>query len=579
MRVLLWFRRDLRLHDNLALNTALKLVQQHEQDVGVELIPLYIIHRPRIMRCGVNRFQFVLESVSDLRDAVAARGSRLIIAKGDGVHVLETILPAWNITHLCFDAVDEPYAIERDERVIALATSFNVKTHVTKGYTLYDLEKVIAANFGKAPKTYRAFLALVAKQSKPPEPLATPEQLPKLEKTNSELYQEIVTYWKGQKEECEQKKGTDNHELDGIAGFKNDFTLPELSAFGYDEPTKHSFIYGGEQKALESLESFCRNKDRVALFEKPKTSPAQLPPNTSTTTLSPYLFFGCLSPRTFYHRVQAIRQQVKKVSTPPVSLDGQLLWREFYHCHGYANPYFDKLEENPTCLQVNWRWHTIPEKEEDMNEDDKLARTQFEAWKHGQTGFPWIDAIMIQLKEEGWMHHLARHSVACFLTRGDLYISWVRGLEVFQEWLIDHDWSLNAGNWLWLSSSYFFTAYFRVYSPISFGKKYDPEGRFVKKYIPALKNMPVKYIYEPWTAPESVQRKAGCRIGTDYPSPIVDHKTAMDQCLDRMKRSYANKRYGRPPTTKRSRKRLRDDSASSSEVTTAVITQVEFQTR
>lgn len=283
-------------------------------------------------------------------------------------------------------------------------------------------------------------------------------------------------------------------------------------------------------------------------FEKPKTSPAQTTPSASTTSLSPYLYFGCISPRTFLHHVQSIQEHhAKALSATPVSLDGQLLWREFFHCHGRANPYFDKMEESPTCLQIDWRWHTIPEKEEDLTDDDKLARSQFEAWKDGRTGFPWIDAIMIQLKEEGWMHHLARHSVACFLTRGDLYISWVRGLEIFQERLIDHDWSINAGNWLWLSSSYFFSAYFRVYSPSTFGKKWDPEGLFIRKYVPALSKMPVKYIYEPWRAPMTVQHAAGCLIGKDYPFPIVDHKIAMRRCMAGMKKSYAIGQYGTPP--------------------------------
>ncbi|CAH0483066.1 unnamed protein product [Peronospora belbahrii] len=573
MRIIVWFRRDLRLHDNFALHAALTLIQQQEKNqkkkkdaVQIELIPLYIIHRPRIMRCGVTRFQFLLESVSDLHESLATRHSQLVVARGDGIDVLKCLLPAWGITHLFFDAVCEPYAVERDNRVQALAKSLGVETHVTNGYNLYDFDPIIEDNNGTAPKTYRAFCKAVAAQPTPSQPLSTPDKIPTSKTTNSKLYEQAVDYWKEKsnvgkatKQENEEDIQTQLHE---IAGPRLKFTLLDLKDFGYKPPGKHSFLYGGEQKALQILESFCQDEDRVGKFEKPKTSPAQLPPDTSTTTLSAYLYFGCLSPRTFYHRVRAIQERQKKASAPPVSLDGQLLWREFYHCHGRANPYFDKMEESRTCLQVNWRWHTIPEKEKDMTDDDKLARTQFEAWKNGQTGFPWIDAIMIQLKEEGWVHHLARHSVACFLTRGDLYISWVRGFEVFQEQLIDHDWSVNAGNWLWLSSSYFFTAYFRVYSPISFGKKWDPEGRFIKKYIPALKKMPAKYIYEPWKAPLTLQHASGCLIGKDYPSPIVKHKTAMDKCLDGLKRSYANKQYGAPPTPAATRKRPRENSAS-----------------
>ncbi|GMF53237.1 unnamed protein product [Phytophthora fragariaefolia] len=596
IRVLMWFRRDLRLHDNLALSEALQLVEQQQQTLTqstgqrVVFIPLYIVHRPKIMLCGVNRFQFMLESVSDLADALAARGSRLVVARGDGVQVLRRLLPAWRITHLCFDAASEPFAIARDNRVVDLAKRLGVQTHVTHGYTLYDLDAIIARNEGEPPKTYTAFLRALAMEPKPPKPLPTPEKLPTPTWMPSELYQQVVDYWKARMKPekmvvSKEEKTEDNEEdqddeeddpeekerqLAEIAGPEQQFTLPEVTDFGYDAPERHPFIYGGEQIALSILHDYCRNEGRVVKFEKPKTSPAQTAPSASTTSLSPYLYFGCISPRTFLHHVRAIQEHhAKALSATPVSLDGQLLWREFFHCHGRANPYFDKMEESPTCLQIDWRWHTIPEKEENLTDDDKLARSQFEAWKDGRTGFPWIDAIMIQLKEEGWMHHLARHSVACFLTRGDLYISWVRGLEIFQERLIDHDWSINAGNWLWLSSSYFFSAYFRVYSPSTFGKKWDPDGLFIRKYVPALSKMPIKYIYEPWKAPMTVQHAAGCLIGKDYPFPIVDHKIAMRRCMAGMKKSYAIGAYGippiqRPPTSPRF-KRPRENSSNSSE--------------
>ncbi|DBA04153.1 TPA: LOW QUALITY PROTEIN: hypothetical protein N0F65_004261 [Lagenidium giganteum] len=560
MRGLVWFRRDLRIHDNLALHAALQHLPR-----GMKLLPLYIIKRPDIMLCGVNRFQFLIESVSGLSEAIAARGSRLIIARGDAQAVLERVIPAWGITHLFFDGVSEPFACDRDDRVVAYAKSQGVEVETTNGCTLYDLDAVIAKHHGRAPKTYTSFLRTIAPFPLPPKPLATPETLPKPEFMPSELYQQLTEHWKTEA----AVDDTVSAQLATIAGPEQRFMIPEVTEFGYEVPVRHSFIYGGEAIALNILSEYCKNEGRVVKFEKPKTSPAETCPSSSTTSLSPYLYFGCLSPRTFYHCVREIQERHKKASSaPPVSLDGQLLWREFFHCNGRANPFFDKMEENPLCLQIDWRWHTIPTRESDMTEDEKLARTQFEAWKEGQTGYPWIDAIMIQLKEEGWMHHLARHSVACFLTRGDLYISWVRGLEVFQERLIDHYWCINAGNWLWLSSSAFFSAYFRVYSPSTFGKKWDPEGKYIKKYIPALRKMPTKYIYEPWKAPVTVQRTAGCLIGKDYPFPIVDHKIAMRRCMEGMKNSYAQRRYGVSPLTGPASprgKRPRDDDSDTSD--------------
>lgn len=559
MRALVWFRRDLRVHDNLALLAALRRP-------GMGIVPLYIVHRPKIMLCGVNRFQFLIESVSGLSEALAARDARLLVARGDAEAVLARVLPAWGITHLFFDGVTEPFAIARDDRVRALAERLGVVVESTSGCTLYDLQAVIARNHGRAPKTYTSFLKAVATFSPPPRPLDAPERLPPPECLPSELFQQVRDYWSDPKRASPEVA----KQIEALAGPEQQFTLPEVTEFGFEQAEYHSFIYGGESIALGILTEYCKNEGRVIKFEKPKTSPAETRPSASTTSLSPYLYFGCLSPRTFYYRVREIQERHKKASSaPPVSLDGQLLWREFFHCSGRANPYFDKMEENPVCLQIDWRWHTLPATEDAMTDDDRLARAQFEAWKEGQTGFPWIDAIMLQLKQEGWMHHLARHSVACFLTRGDLYISWVRGLEVFQERLIDHDWCINAGNWLWLSSSAFFSAYFRVYSPSTFGKKWDPEGKFIRKYLPQLRRMPVKYIYEPWKAPMTVQRAAGCLIGKDYPFPIVDHKIALKRCMTGMKASYAQRVYGTSPLERIGRtahaKRQRDSDSDTSE--------------
>uniref|UniRef100_A0A8C2Y9J2 Cryptochrome-1-like n=1 Tax=Coturnix japonica TaxID=93934 RepID=A0A8C2Y9J2_COTJA len=220
------------------------------------------------------------------------------------------------------------------------------------------------------------------------------------------------------------------------------------------------------------------------------------------------------------HRLeQHLADQAKHHSLPPVSLQGQLLWREFFYTVASATPNFTKMAGNPICLQIRW-----------YEDAERLHR-----WKTAQTGFPWIDAIMTQLRQEGWIHHLARHAAACFLTRGDLWISWEEGMKVFEELLLDADYSINAGNWMWLSASAFFHQYTRIFCPVRFGRRTDPEGEYIRKYLPILKNFPSKYIYEPWTASEEEQKQAGCIIGRDYPFPMVDHKEASDHNLQLMK--------------------------------------------
>jgi len=127
---------------------------------------------------------------------------------------------------------------------------------------------------------------------------------------------------------------------------------------------------------------------------------------------------------------------------------------------------------------------------------------------------------------EGWTHHVGRHAVACFLTRGDLWINWMPGAQHFIKYQIDGDWAVGIGNWMWVSSSAFEKALdcAKCMCPVNYGRRMDPHGNFVKKYLPQLKDMPLRYLFNPWTAPDHVQEKAGCVIGKDYPPPIVDHK-------------------------------------------------------
>jgi cryptochrome len=192
--------------------------------------------------------------------------------------------------------------------------------------------------------------------------------------------------------------------------------LPEIFDESVYKQTATKRLKGGEQEALKVLESYLADTAAVAKFEKPKTAPTDFDP-ASTTCLSPYLKNGALSARFFYHRLQDVLAKHRGHTQPPVSLVGQLFWRELYYLSAYATPNFDRMLGNPICLQVPWRlW-------DGQYDLDPLAHQQLIAWKQGQTGYPWIDAVMTQLRTEGWIHHLARHAVACFLTR-TLFISW-----------------------------------------------------------------------------------------------------------------------------------------------------------
>ena len=477
-----WFRKSLRLHDNPSLLYAL---------ANTDLVyPIFILdpYFVKTAKVGPNRWRFLLESLSDLNTNLKKKNSSLIILKGEPKTILNEKFKEWSIKLLCYELDTEPYSKLRDFEIDSLANSQNIQIYKTSSHTLYDLDNLFKKNGGKVCLSYTSMLNLINKVGEPNQP--------KMDNLS------IIT----------------PHPLVNI----KEYSIPSLEEIGIDPNKCGPRIFpGGESEALLRMKNIFKDEDWVSNFEKPKTIPNSLTP--STTVLSPYLKFGCLSPRYFYAELKRIQKKHKKSTQPPVSLLGQLYWREFFYFVGAYSPNFDKIQGNVICRQIQW----------ETNEDF------FQKWKNAETGYPFIDAVMTQLKQEGWIHHLARHAVACFLTRGDLYLSWEKGLEVFEEWLIDADWSLNAANWMWLSASCFFYQYWRVYSPVEFGKKTDKNGDYIKKYLPVLKDIPKEFIYEPWEAPDYVQKKAKCIIGVDYPFPIVNHKEKMKENIEKMKKSYS----------------------------------------
>eukprot|EP00904_Undaria_pinnatifida_P009785 jgi/Undpi1/5937/HiC_scaffold_2.g01211.m1 len=213
----------------------------------------------------------------------------------------------------------------------------------------------------------------------------------------------------------------------------------------------------------------------------------------------------------------------EKPKTSPNSIDPSttVLSMEFSYFSGYTIPNFDKMVGNPVVRQIPW----------DKNEE-KLT-----AWKEARTGFPFINAIMTQLKLEGWIHHPARHAVSCFLTRGDLWRSWEDGAAVFDDLLLDADWGINNFSSQWLSCSTFFHQSRSLWQEDRQGWRLHPP-----KYVPVLRHFPPKHIYEPWNAPLEVQRGCHCIIGKDYPKPIVGHTEVSKDNMCKMHDAYdANK--------------------------------------
>ena len=426
---------------------------------------------------------------------------------------------------ITYEGDTEPYARLRDEKIHSLFSSSSSSSSVIKAeskhqvkaklsvhwtHTLFPVEHYLAKigqSASASPHTYQSFLKIFYSCGTPRMSIDAPA----LGRYGAALPTAFTA--------------SDNT---AALGAKHDaaaatrFDVPTLVEVGYGSAGLPTTPFrGGETVALQRLDESCAQRLKwVCQFEKPNTSPNSLTP--STTVLSPYLKFGCLSVTKFYNMLTDICKLDPKHSLPPVSLHGQLLWREFFYLSSAVTPNFDKMIGNPRCKQIPW----------DRDADKILA------WKEGRTGYPFIDAIMTQLRVEGWIHHLARHAVACFLTRGDLWQHWEEGVRVFDLYLLDSDWALNNANWQWLSCSNFYYQYFKCYSPIAFGMKTDSEGLYIKKWLPQLSKYNSKYIFEPWKTPKELQREWGCVIGKDYPPPMVTHSDTCKENMNRMKKAY-----------------------------------------
>lgn len=560
-RVIYWFRTDLRLHDSPALHAALDLKPE-------VLFPIWCwdshyVYRARV---GTNRWQFLLDCQNDLSASITKLNpnSKLLVLREPAVTLLPKLFKAWGISHLVFEKDTDAYAKARDEEVMRLARDAGVQVIVKSGRTLWDSDDIVSAHGGKPTMSMTQLLAAAKKVGDVPKPLEAPESLP----GPGELDLKVVE--QDQPESTPDINGKYRDKVDesfasGIAGPNADFAPPTLAEMGFPQATTPH--RGGESVVLKRLEGIFADEDYTGTFAKPNTSPAGFEPQ-STCLTSPYLHFGALSCRYMYHRaldiVEKRRKAKKPVTDPPTSLTGQLIFRDMYFAAQAALGWsFGQTYNNDHCRFVPWH---LPSKVDvstglitgEYEVDDVEKEAFFHRWAAGTTGFPWIDAIMRQLRQEGWIHHLARHSVACFLTRGGCYVSWERGAEVFEELLIDHEAACNIGNWQWLSCTAFFSQFYRCYSPVAFGKKWDKDGDYIRRYVPELRDLPAKYIYEPHKAPLADQKKAGVRVDGDgslaekdgvqlYPKPMFDFNKQRDICLQGMKSAYAVGLYGNDP--------------------------------
>jgi deoxyribodipyrimidine photo-lyase len=278
--------------------------------------------------------------------------------------------------------------------------------------------------------------------------------------------------------------------------------LPTRRSLGVEGDVPAHLPQGGEGPAAERADAFLdEHADR---YRDRRNFPAQ----PGTSRLSADLHYGCVSPRALYRRLDRRRSGQE-------AFGQELVWRDFYGHVMAAWPEVRRVEFNPDLRGLPYR-----------NDPDALA-----AWREGRTGYPFVDAAMRQLLAEGWMHNRARMTVASFLSK-DLLADWREGEAHFLRHLVDADVASNNGGWQWAAGTGTDAQpYFRIFNPVTQGQRFDPDGGYVRRWVPELAAVPDRWLQHPWDMPDDVARESGVVLGKDYPEPIVDHAQARREAL------------------------------------------------
>jgi deoxyribodipyrimidine photo-lyase len=458
---ILWFRRDLRIHDHPALCAAL--------EAGERVVPVFCLDDGllRGRHASGPRTQFLLECLANLDDSLRERGSRLFVRHGRPDHEIAKLAGAFDAGSVHFSADVSPFARARQEQVAAALEADGVAARAHPGLFAVDRLRDLTTGAGHAYTVFTPFYRNWESQPRR-DVYRAPSVLPD----------------PGSK----------------VPGGE----LPKLEDLGLRQECRDP-MPGGEDAARQALDRFLSGP--IDDYEEGRDRLS----GENVSRLSPYLHFGCLSPRAIEDRLGG--------GPSAVAFRRQLCWRDFY-AHVLGHFPANARSEYQARYRGKIRW--------------SHATQRFAAWCEGQTGFPAVDAGMRQLRREGWMHNRARLLVGSFLTK-DLGIDWRWGERWFMRLLLDGDEASNNGNWQWIASVGVDPqpAFRRIFNPARQQERFDPDGDYVRRYVPELANVPDRHLTEPWTMPEDVQAQAGCRIGTDYPAPIVDHKQARAEALER----------------------------------------------
>lgn len=478
MRGLVWFRRDLRLHDNPALSAACKECK--------EIVPLFVFDEPLLRRhvFGSACVGFMLGCLEDLRGSLAAKGLTLVWRTGEPIDTVLRTAQECAVDAVYWNRDYEPSAVARDRTVQQRLAQQGRLVRTFKDHVVFEAEEVRGLT-GDPFQRYSAYRDRWWTQWRSAAPAPFP--VPSFPSASPAVK---VAAW------------------------------PTAQDLGYESVPM--WIEPGEQAARVRLQWFL--KGPVHSYVSGRNLPAQ----DGTSKLSPHLRFGTISARTMMHAALHTLAKGGQVSRPDVfTWMDELVWREFFQQVLTAFPH---VAEGPFKVKPG-----LPAPRPAGAERDQL----FVAWCEGRTGYPIVDAGMRQLNQTGWMHNRVRMVVASFLVK-DLRIDWQSGERYFMQHLVDGDVAANNGNWQWCASTGTDAMQgYRIFNPTLQSEKFDPDGQYLRRYVPELASVATKWIHEPQLMPQDEQIRVGCRIGSDYPEPIVNHRQARQEYLDLGKQKVA----------------------------------------
>jgi len=479
---LVWFRRDLRLFDNAALHHSLK---NSSAVFCVFVFDTDILQALRNAGLKADRrVEFIRASIVELDAELRRRGGGLIVRHGSALVEIPTLAAQLGVEAVFANRDYEPQAVARDAAVASALAKTGCRWHSCKDQVIFETDEVLSL-------------------SEKPFSVFTPYKnawMKRLAAADGEFF--LKPY------PIESYAGR----LASIPP-SSQRTIPSLSDLGF-EPTNlialriPTGISGAEQLFADFVL-------RIEHYGAARDFPAVKGPSY----LSVHLRFGTISIRTLARRAYHIMRQGVEGSGAAVWLS-ELVWRDFYFMILHHHPHVTQRAFKPAYDAIRW-------------ETGDHAQEVFHAWCDGRTGYPLVDAAMLQLNQTGYMHNRLRMIVASFLIK-DLGIDWRWGESYFAAHLNDFDLAANNGGWQWAASSGCDAQpYFRIFNPITQSEKFDSDGKFIRRYLPQLSNLSNQAIHAPWRASVQELQTAGITLDVDYPRPLIQHDEARKQTLAR----------------------------------------------